>query len=289
MKNLKILAGCLSILSWLLLAGCDTSEKIPSAIGFYYNLDSAKSAANEKNRPLIIEFYKQGCPWSKMLDDSTFAHKIVQAMAEKMIFAKIDADQDTSITQKYNISFFPTIIVAGSDGVEIDRLVGYYPPSDFYNEVQLYLQGNETLDDYLTRLADEPDNAEYHLIIAEKYKHRSDWDKALEYYNNVLNFAGDDNGHEKELAVFGIADVQCEKGRYQEAIASFKDFIERYPESEKAENAVRKIPYCLVKLGEYKLAGELYQKYLEDYPDGEFTAWVNENLRNLDSVLQKGR
>jgi len=288
MKNLKILAGSLCVLSVLLLAVCDKSERIPSEIGFYYSLDSAKSAANKKNQPLIIKFYKQDCPWSQMLDDSTFTHKIVLAMADKMIFVKIDADKDTSITQKYNVSFFPTIIVAGPDGVEIDRLVGYYPAADFYNEIQLYLQGNETLDDYLNRLVDEPEKADYHLIIAEKYKHRSDWDKSLEYYTNVLNLAGDSTDYESEMADFGIADVQCEMGKYQDAIVSYNDFIERFPESEKVEDAVRKIPYCLVKLGEFKQARVLYQKYLEDYPDGEFASWANENLRNLDSVLHEG-
>ena len=289
MKNLKILAVFLGVLSALLLVVCDKSEQIPSAIGFYYNLDSARTDAKENNQPLIIEFYKQGCHWSKMLDDSTFTHKIVLAMTDKMIFVKIEADKDTSTARKYNVSFFPTIIVAGSDGAEIDRLVGYYPAADFYNEIQLYLQGNETLDDYFNRLADEPEKADYHLIIAEKYKHRSDWAKSLEYYNNVLNLAGDGNDYEREMAVFGIADVQCEKGQYRKAIALFNDFIEHFPESEKVEAAVRKIPYCLVKLGEYKQARELYQKYLEDYPDGDFTAWADENLRNLDSVLQERR
>ncbi len=289
MKNLKILAGCLCILSGLLLAGCDKSEKIPSTIGFYHNLDSAKTAATNKKQPLIIEFYKQGCPWSKMFDDSTFSNKIVLAMTNQMKFAKIDANKDTSIVHEYNVSFFPTIVVTGSDGKEIDRLVGYYPAADFYNEIQLYLQGNETLDDYLNRLADEPEKAEYNLIIAEKYKHRSDWDKALEYYNNVLNYAGDDNEYEKEMAVFGIADIQCQKGQYRDAIASFNDFIQSFPESEKVEDATRKIPYCLVKLGEYEQADGLYLKYLEDYPNSEFTNWVNENLKSLDSVLQKGR
>jgi len=289
MKNLKILAGFLCVLSALLLVVCDKSERIPSAIGFYHNLDSAKTAANEKNQPLIIEFYKQGCPWSKMFDDSTFTHKITLAMADNRIFVKIDAGKDTSITQKYNVSFFPTIIVAGSNGIEIDRLVGYYPASDFYNEIQLYLQGNETLDDYLNRLTDEPNKADYHLIVAEKYKHRSDWDKSLEYYANVLNLTGNSIDYESEMAAFGIADVQCEMGKYRDAIASYKDFIERFPESEKVEDAVRKTPYCLVKLGEFKQARVIYQKYLEDYPDGEFVSWANENIIHLDSVLQEGR
>jgi len=288
MKKLKIPAGAFCVFFCLLLTACDESEQIPTAIGFYHNLDSARFAANEKKQPLIIEFYKQGCPWSKMFDDSTFTHKLVLAMSEKMIFAKINVNEDSTSAEKYDVSFFPTVIVAGSDGEEIDRLVGYYPAADFFNEIQLYLQGNETLDDYLNRLADEPEKIDYHLIIAEKYKHRSNWNNALGYYNNVISFAGDDHGYEMEMALIGIADVQCEMGRYQEAIASYQNFIEIFTESDKTENAVRKIPYCLTKLGEFKQAKELYQKYLENYPNGEFVDWANENIRQLDLVLQEG-
>jgi thioredoxin-related protein len=151
MRKIIILLSLLS-----LFICCSKQTKKSTYIEFRTNLDSARAIAIAEEQPLVIEFFKQGCPWSKMMDDSTFSDKIVIGMADDMVFCKIDADTDSLATKAMKVSFYPTFIVCGVDGKEIDRMVGYYPPGDFFNEVQLFLQGNETLKDYQIRLADEP-------------------------------------------------------------------------------------------------------------------------------------
>jgi thiol:disulfide interchange protein DsbD len=271
-----------------LFFACGKSEKELTSIEFIHDLDEAKTVADAKDQPLIVEFYQKDCPWGRMLDDSTFSHKIVIGMSEKMVFARIDTDVDLSSARQYNVSFYPTIVVIGTDGEEVDRLVGYYPPADFFNEIQLYLQGNETLEDYQTRLEDEPQNAEYHLIIAEKYKHRSAWDLAFEYYNNVLRLGHEGNQFAYEKALLGSADIQCEKGEFSAALILYTDFLERFPQSGKAEDVARKIPYCYAKTGDYTRAEELFREYLVNYPDGEYTGWVQDKIDNLNQINIEG-
>ncbi|MCP4580098.1 MAG: tetratricopeptide repeat protein [candidate division Zixibacteria bacterium] len=288
MKKNRIIITIIVLCAGLLIATCDKPEKELTNIEFLNDLEQAKSTAAAKGQPLVIEFYEQECPWSKLLDDSTFSHKIVIGMSEHMVFAKIDADEDTISARHFNVSFFPTIVVVNSDGNEVDRLVGYYPPADFFNEIQLYLQGNETLEDYQTRLADEPDNVDFHLIIAEKHKHRSSWDQALEYYGNVLKLGSEDYRFAMETALLGTADTQCEKGDFSAALASYTRFMELYPQSDKAEDVARKIPYCLAKMGDYDRAGELFREYLLDYPGSEYADWVQGKIDNLKKVSLEG-
>ena len=272
----------------LVLTVCGKKEKALTEINFYDNLESARKVAAEQDHPLIIEFYKEDCPNSKMMDDSTFSNKIVIGMAEKMVFAKINADADSALAKDYRVSFYPTFIVAESSGKEIDRMVGYYPPADFFNEVQLLLQGNETLEDYQLRVSDDPGRVDYYLIIAEKYKYRSDWSKALEYYSDVTNLAGDDYQYEMEMARFGIADVYCEMGDYSKAAKAYEEFLNQFPTSEKAEDADRKLPYCLAKTGEYQKAKLLFDEYLVDYPHGLYRQWVQQKIDNISPLIKDG-
>jgi len=288
MRTSKMLKTITVICIGLLFITCGKPEQALTSIEFLYDLEEAKLVAADKDQPLVIDFYRPGCPWGKLLDDSTFSHMIVIGMSEQMVFVKIDVEEDSISTNHYDVSFFPTIIVANPDGSEVDRLVGYYPPADFFNEIQLYLQGNETLEDFQNRLADEPDNVEYHLILAEKYKHRSAWDQALEYYNNALRLCPDDNPFVLEKALLGIADVQCEKGDFSAALTSYSEFLELYPQSEKAEDAARKIPYCYAKTGDYIRADELFREYLVNYPDGEYSRWVQDKIDNLNQINIKG-
>lgn len=273
----------------MIFCACDKSEPEPEEISFTYDITEALKLAVEKEQPVVAEFFRPDCPWSRMMDDSTFTNKLVISMSLDMVFAKINAFVDTAAARKYGVSFYPTFIVFNSSGEEIDRLVGYYPPADFFNEVQLYLQGNETLQDYHIRLADEPERADYSLVLAEKYKHRSNWEKALEYYNNVLKLADEDSQYEIEQAMHGIADIYCEQGMYEEAALKYEEFLTRYPESEKAEDAARKLPYCLAQDGQIDKAREYFQNYLDSYQDGIYTDWVKNKIEELDSFIKAGR
>jgi tetratricopeptide (TPR) repeat protein len=274
----------------LLFIYCSKQTKKSTYIEFRTNLDSAKAIAIAEEQPLVIEFFKQGCPWSKMMDDSTFSDKIVIGMADDMVFCKINVDTDSLTTEAMEVSFYPTFIVCGIDGKEIDRMVGYYPPGDFFNEVQLFLQGNETLKDFQIRLADEPNRTDYHLILGEKYKYRSDWDKALEYYNNVLRLvANDEDQHDVEMAKISIADVYREMGEFSKAAGLYEEFLSRYPHSEKAEDAARKLPDCYTQMAELDKAITLFQTYLNDYPGGIYTIWVKEKLEDLNRLVEAGK
>ena len=276
------------IIALMMFSVCDSPRKVPAKIEFLNSIAAAKEAASQKNQPMIVEFYTQNCPWSKMLDDSTYVNKIVIEMSLDMVFAKINVDKDSLLSKNFGVSFFPTIIIFQSNGTEVDRLVGYYPPADFFNEIQLYLQGCETLEDYLVRLADEPDKIEYHLIVAEKYRNRSDWSLAIEYYSHVVRLSPEDNSN-VENSMLEIAGVYSEKKDYAKAIAGYNEFIQRFPDSDKVEDALRRIPYCYKKKGDDIKAMELFEKYLYDYPNGKYAEWVANRIEELKKVLQEGK
>ncbi|MCD6162266.1 MAG: tetratricopeptide repeat protein [candidate division Zixibacteria bacterium] len=275
------------VLAGIMFFACDSPRKAPEKIEFINNFTAAKEIASKNKQPMVVEFYTKNCPWSKMLDDSTYTNSIVIKMSLDMVFVKINVEKDSLLAKNFGVSFYPTIILFLSNGAEVDRLVGYYPPCDFFNEIQLYLQGSETLEDYLVRLADEPDKIEYHLIVAEKYRNRSDWDLAIEYYSHVVRLSPEDNFN-VENATLEIAGIYAEKKEYSKAIESYNDFISRFPDSDKIEDAIRRIPYCYKKKGDDKKAMELFEKYLYDYPNGKYAEWVANRIEELQKVLKEG-
>lgn len=288
MKTNKSILPILGLLIFtLILSGCGKAKKIPTEIDFKTDLDTATKIAADKNQPMVIVFLNSKCPWCKMLDDSTFSDKIVIDMSEKMVFVKLDDKKDSALTRQFGVVYYPTVVVTKPDGSEIDRLVEYYPPTDFYNEVQLYLIGKETLEDYLTRLEDEPERVEYHLIVAEKYRNRASWDKALEYYNNVIKLSPKDQQDETETAMFEIANIFAEREDYKASIKAFNDFIKRFSNSEKTEDARRRVPYYMAQNGDFNKALNFFEKYLDDYPQGEYIDWVKQRIDELNEAMGK--
>ncbi len=142
--------------------------------------------ALETNRPMIIDFYTDWCKWCKTLDTLTYKDSLVIGLSLDNVFVKINAEVDTALARKYAVSGYPTIVLTKSNGEEIDRIWGYMPPADFYNQIQLYMQGKETMTDYQNRLQDEPENLEYLSIVAEKYAGKSQYAKAIEINNKII-------------------------------------------------------------------------------------------------------
>ncbi len=177
---MKRIALFLMLVVLAMTAGCQLKSKpLPSQITFLHDFETARSQAAQAKLPLIIEFYADTswCQHCQDFDTLTFADSLIISMANDFIFVRIDAETESALAERFGITGYPTTVIAKSDGAEIDRIEGYMDATEFYNQVHLFLQGKETLEDYLTRLEDEPDNPEYLLTIAGKYLGRTQYRK----------------------------------------------------------------------------------------------------------------
>jgi thioredoxin-related protein len=282
-KLIKLAA--LGLAAGIFLFGCQKKKIVLTEITYQSDFRSAQEVARTEKKPLIVEFYKTGCKWCRLMDDSTFNDKIIIEMSEKMIFLKLDADKDSTLAREYGVDYYPTTILFKADGNEIDRLVGFFPAADFYNEIQLYIQGRETLEDYLGRLQDEPRRSDYLMAVAEKYRNRSDWNKALSYYNRILSIGLPDNHEYAQKALLQIAVLNGERGDYPVSLANFTDLLNRQQlDSAIREDAARQMAYYMAKSGDTKQAIILYQQYLDKYPNGEFANWARDRMDDLRNM-----
>jgi tetratricopeptide (TPR) repeat protein len=281
LKYFLILLAALGIC----LAGCGKGSKgIPTEITFYQNLDVARAAAVDAEIPMIIEFRTAWSNHSDTLETITFDDSVVISMSENALFVRIDAESDTAAAMKYAIAGYPTVVVTKPDGSEIDRILGYLPPNEFYNQVQLYLQGKETLEDYLTRLEDEPDNPEYLMLIGEKYSGRANWPNAIDFFNRVLQLDQDNRRGLGARSLAAIIDVHTRSRNYKAAMDVAAELIRRYPNASEAGSALAITGYLTALSGDEKGAAALYRSYLEKYPNGKID-WVLKRLADIEEKL----
>jgi thiol:disulfide interchange protein DsbD len=95
----------------------------------------ALAKARQEREPVIIDFYADWCAACVELDEKTWSNpdviaKFSQVVPLKMDFTRNDAWVDRMM-KKYHITGMPTVIVLGSDGVEIGRFTGYKSPEKF--------------------------------------------------------------------------------------------------------------------------------------------------------------
>ncbi len=279
----KILLSILAVLVFVF--SCGSEKPVPAKIEFQTDLDVARELARDSDSPMIIDFYTDWAKWCKVLDTVTYIDPLVIGMSRDNIFVKINAEVDTVLAKEFAISGFPTIVITKPDGEEIDRIWGYLSPTDFYNQVQLYLQGKETLDDYLSRLEDEPENPDYLSMIGEKYASRSRYDEAIEHYEKIVALDSDNEMGYGAKAMASIYDTQARAKDYRGAIATCEKISRMFHGTEEADNGATMIGYYTAKLGDTERALQIYRNYIEDHPESRNAEWIKKRIADLEDEL----
>ncbi|HBI43608.1 MAG TPA: hypothetical protein DDY78_12280 [Planctomycetales bacterium] len=82
----------------------------------------ARKEAQEKGRPLVIDFSTENCYWCRQLEQRTFVEAaVVTLLNERCIPLHIDAARAPDLIEKMNIQNYPTLVYASPDG----RILGY--------------------------------------------------------------------------------------------------------------------------------------------------------------------
>ncbi len=258
-----------------------------------------------------------------MLDTVTYRQDEVVALADEIIFVKINAEQDSALADQYSVAGYPTIILTKPDGTEIDRVYGYVETPVFVETIRDYQAGRNTLDDYLQR-ADTAASHQLYSMIAEKYMGRKKYTEAEGFYRKILQEDPNNEGGYADSALFSIGNLKSRDKKYgaaeeiferflntypespllddaafeiavarrraekyDDAIAGFKDFLEKYPESELANDAEIYIAYTHNLKGDQETALTLYKKFLMDHPDSPDTTWVQGQINKIENPPQE--
>ncbi len=119
---------------------------LPSAVGqeVHWRLDynRARREAEEKNRPLILDFGSLSCFWCQKLDTTTFRDAaLVEVMNSRFIPLKLDADREIALVGVLRIQSYPTLVLAAPDGKILGTLEGYMEAPRLQEHLQRILAG----------------------------------------------------------------------------------------------------------------------------------------------------
>jgi len=216
------------------------------------------------------------------MDSATFTAPAVVGFAKDFVFVRFNGKEDTTLKKQLKVSGYPTTILFKPDGKEIDRLVGYFPPDSFIVEINNYLAGINTLDDYLRRLHGAPDDPSLNYTVGEKYSGRSDYEQARTYYARVIELDQDNQKDLADDATYQLAYLARKANDWYKAIAGFRTVIDDYPDSELLEDAEVYIPWLYAQAGDSTRAVKYYRKFLKRFPESEEVEWVKEQIEKIE-------
>jgi thioredoxin-like negative regulator of GroEL len=92
-------------------------------------LEQAMRRAADAGRPLLVEFSTEWCGPCQVLAERVLPDPEVQAALAGVNFVVYDAEKEPgrAAAARLRVSGYPTLVVLGADGREVDRVVGLLP------------------------------------------------------------------------------------------------------------------------------------------------------------------
>ena len=194
---------------------------------------------------------------------------------------------DTALASKYGVAGFPTMVITRPNGMEIDRLVGYYPPAEFIPALLDLLSNRNTLDDLLSKVVRYPDSLQLVFDVAQNYAYRSDMAQAVYYFNHIISADPENTSDLSDDAWFELANMKRKDGKTEEAVEMFAALGDKFPESDQVEISQMMIPYTYYRNGDLKKAEKYYKKFKKDYPESDRVKWVDKQLEKIKEERKK--
>lgn len=112
------------------------------------DLYTAYQKAVEKKKVMVVYFTGKWCKWCDKLDQDILPKPEFNALADKAVFAKIDADIDdanknvSGMIKSLGIEKYPTVVAldaSETDIVERGRVVGYHDLNEYLRQFKKIL------------------------------------------------------------------------------------------------------------------------------------------------------
>lgn len=152
--------------------------------------------------------------------------------------------------KQYQVTGYPTIVLASSDGGMIAKQVGVISPNAFEPVIEDALAKEEAFQGKLVELEKTPDDAKLNAQVALTYLERTQLEKALPFSKKAFkhdprnstgllpelhNQLGLAYGTKVESAM--VKDAEKAAMYYEKAVSHFTTVIDKYPKSEVNEPA----------------------------------------------------
>jgi len=108
-----------------------TLEEMNSA-KWYYDLDQAKAAAAKSGKKIFIDFYATWCGPCKRLEADCFGTEQFKKFGSKLVFCRIDVDDQASVASAFGITAMPTQDITDKDGAVLAQTIGYANADEFF-------------------------------------------------------------------------------------------------------------------------------------------------------------
>lgn len=233
------------------------------------SFEAALAAGKAEGKPLLVSVGADWCSACKELERKSLSRGAVRELLRtRFVALRVDGEkgEGPALVKRYHVVGFPTVLVLGAEGREIDRVFEALDEGPFVEVLQGYLRGAGTLDDLLAKL--RPGDLAAAFEVGSRYAIRGERERAILMLGDVI-----------------LADVKNEKGfttrslltlgkylllRGQNDAAAARQMLEwlvgYFPDAKETQEAIPSLAIAYARLGDEPQALRIFQGQIERAP-----------------------
>lgn len=208
----------------------------------------------------------------------------ISYFSKSAVLAKVNAEVDTALASKYEVSAYPTLIVAKASGEEIDRIVGAPSAEELIKTIGDYEKGIGTLAADL-RLAATDTSIALKMKIAERFKYRGKPADAEVWYGKVLAGAKSTDSISGQVRM-ELADMYRRAKNLQKAESTYRSVMTDFPGSEMARDAEYLTANAFRRGGDTTRAIMLFEQFIKNHPGTKDAELAQKRVNEMKAAQQ---
>jgi thioredoxin-related protein len=182
-------------------------------IAWRSDYQTARKESQDKNKPLVIDFFTDPCPWCVKMDTTTYADPAVIALLnEKFVALKVNGSVEPKLAAALQIASYPTTVFASPDGKIIGNpAVGYRDPAVFLELLQR-IGASQSAPDWMLR----------DLNLAQKWVVQGEYGRAIYALKSIV-----EEGKGRPAATEAYKLLQLVEGKAAERLAKARELQEK--------------------------------------------------------------
>ena len=194
---------------------------------------------------------------------------------------KLNAEVDTTSAAHYRVRSYPSVLVLRSDGVEIDRVVGYYRAPEFMGQVEDYLDGRNTLASMAEAESTQGSDPAFLAKLADRYFEHGLYQDARTRYLRLVALDPANKSGLVDDALMSLSRMSRKDQDYATARKYAQTVLDRYPDSDNLRSAFLQVAINWKKAGELAKAHKLFLEYAAKFPEDEDASYAKEQADTL--------
>ncbi len=195
-----------------------------------------------------------------------------------------------TLFDQYNCSGVPHLLFIDKNGEEVDRIIGYLPPSEYLLRIKDIKNDKYTLNDYLSKFDSGQSNSDLIAGIATKYEQRGDIENAKKFYSKIIKEYPDSQSDNYKKATYFIASNAFKTG----VDMALQAYILSFPDSPFIIDAYFTMINHYSEKNMQNRELEIYSKMIKQFPEdakvlNSYSWRMTELEVNLEDALEKVR